>query len=70
MVSLYASSRHHIVLKRLDSCYVFRVADQGHTVVGIEVAQQAIEEFFQEQGLKYSCEDVRDFKLFKVSANR
>ncbi|KAK7495850.1 hypothetical protein BaRGS_00012840 [Batillaria attramentaria] len=34
------------------------LADKGHTVVGVEAAQQGIEEFFTEQGVTYTTEDA------------
>ena len=39
-------------------------------MVGIEVAEQAITEFFIEHGLKFVCENVRDFKLFKSADDK
>ncbi|XP_076462815.1 thiopurine S-methyltransferase-like [Babylonia areolata] len=30
------------------------LADQGHTVIGVEVAQRAIEEFFEEQNIPFT----------------
>lgn len=42
----------------------------GHTVVGVEISEKGIKEFFQEQNLAYNEEAVADIpgaKLFKVS---
>ena len=38
----------------------------GHTVIGIEFVQEAVEQFFQEQNIKYSVKVVDEFKLFTV----
>lgn len=35
---------------------VCRLADMGHSVVGVEVSEQALKEFFAEQNLPY-CEE-------------
>ncbi|XP_076462377.1 putative thiopurine S-methyltransferase isoform X2 [Babylonia areolata] len=34
------------------------LADQGHTVIGVEVAQRAIEEFFEEQNIPFTSAPV------------
>ena len=51
-------------------CYVrlhaYRLADQGHTVVGIECAKQACEEFFKESQLECITETVGKFTVLKV----
>ncbi|XP_056335454.1 probable thiopurine S-methyltransferase [Danio aesculapii] len=44
------------------------LADMGHTVVGVEISEKGIKEFFQEQNLAYNEEAVADIpgaKLFK-----
>ncbi|KAK7495851.1 hypothetical protein BaRGS_00012841 [Batillaria attramentaria] len=48
------------------------LADKGHTVVGVEAAQKAIEEFFTEQGLNYTTEDAPacNGKLFQSEDKR
>ncbi|XP_067913229.1 probable thiopurine S-methyltransferase isoform X2 [Heterodontus francisci] len=37
---------------------VHKLADQGHTVVGVEVSKMAVREFFAEQNLSYTQESV------------
>ncbi|XP_048464838.1 probable thiopurine S-methyltransferase [Rhincodon typus] len=37
------------------------LADQGHTVVGVEVSEIAVKEFFAEQNLSYTQESVQGF---------
>ena len=51
-------------------CDIFRMYDQGHVVVGVEVARQAMEEFFKENNIDYTTEHVEaiDGTLYKVSA--
>nr|XP_005159845.1 thiopurine S-methyltransferase isoform X1 [Danio rerio] len=44
------------------------LADMGHTVVGVDISEKGIKEFFQEQNLEYNEEAVADIpgaKLFK-----
>ena len=45
-----------------------RLADQGHTVIGVEVAQRAIEEFSEEQKVPFTSHPVPavDGMLFQV----
>lgn len=38
---------------------------QGHEVIGVELAQQAIEEFFREHGLLAEVETRRDFQIYR-----
>ena len=33
--------------------------DAGHTVVGVEVAEQALQDFFTENNMKYTVENVK-----------
>jgi hypothetical protein len=47
-------------------CFFPRLASMGHTVIGIEFVQEAVEQFFQEQNIKYSVKVVDEFKLFTV----
>ena len=47
-----------------------RLAEQGHTVVGIECAKQACEEFFAESKLEYTTETVGKFIVFKVNRTK
>jgi len=35
------------------------LADQGHTIVGVEVAKKAIESFFTENNLTFTLESVK-----------
>ena len=42
----------------------------GHTIVGIELSDKALREFFQEQNVEYDVtpvENVPDAELFKVN---
>ena len=43
------------------------IASMGHTVVGIEFVEEAIEQFFQEQKISFSIKQIEDFKVFTVS---
>ena len=46
-----------------------RFADRGHTVVGVEISEIAIREFFAEQKLSYTEEPLTKIagaKVFKV----
>ena len=38
----------------------------GHNVVGVEFVESAIEQFFQEQNIKFSVKQVDEFKCFTV----
>lgn len=38
---------------------------RGHEVIGVELAQQAIEEFFREHGLLAEVETRRDFQIYR-----
>ena len=35
-----------------------RLADQGHTVVGVDVAEKAAEEFFKEHNLEFKMDAI------------
>ena len=41
----------------------------GHTVVGVEFVESAIEQFFQEQKINFSAKQLDDFKCFTVTKN-
>lgn len=46
-----------------------RFADRGHSVVGVEISELGIREFFTEQNLSYSEEPIIEIpgaKVFKV----
>ena len=43
-----------------------RLADQGHIVVGVEIAPRAVKEFFEEQQLEYTEEKLDNYTLYKV----
>jgi hypothetical protein len=46
-----------------------RFADRGHTVVGVEISEIGIREFFAEQNLSYTEEPLAEIagaKVFKV----
>lgn len=48
---------------------LYRFADQGHSVVGVEISELAIRDFFTEQNLSYSEEPIMEIpgaKVFKV----
>ena len=54
-------------------CYhIDRVADLGHTVVGVEISEIGSRDFFKEQNVEYAeVKKVSGFKggtLFKVSS--
>ncbi|KAM9385030.1 putative thiopurine S-methyltransferase [Pholidichthys leucotaenia] len=42
------------------------LADKGHSVVGVEISEKGIREFFEENKLKYSEEPVKDIPGAKV----
>ncbi|CAE1257192.1 TPMT [Acanthosepion pharaonis] len=48
------------------------LADQGHYVVGVDIAERAFQEFFIEQNLEYTEEQLKnvDGKLFKSMDGR
>ncbi|XP_046585334.1 thiopurine S-methyltransferase-like isoform X2 [Haliotis rubra] len=48
------------------------IADQGHTVVGVEAVEQAVLEFFTEQNIEYSKETLTDIPgdVYKSSDGR
>lgn len=42
----------------------------GHTVVGVEISEKGIKQFFEDQSLKYNEEPLQEIpgaKVFKVS---
>lgn len=50
-----------------------RFADRGHSVVGVEISELGIREFFKEQDLSYSEEPVMEIpgaRVFKVCFGR
>lgn len=50
-------------------CVNPRLADMGHSVVGVEISEKAIKEFFGENNLTYSEEPVSglpEAKVYKV----
>ena len=42
------------------------LASLGHTVVGIELAESALVQFFHEQKIEYNISQIDEFKVFKV----
>ncbi|XP_014778197.1 probable thiopurine S-methyltransferase isoform X1 [Octopus bimaculoides] len=36
------------------------LADKGHNVVGVDIAEQAFQEFFTDQNLEYTVEELKD----------
>jgi hypothetical protein len=42
------------------------LASMGHTVVGIELAESALVQFFQEQKIAYTVKQTEDFKVYTV----
>ena len=38
----------------------------GHTVIGVEFVESAIEQFFHEQRIKYNIKIIDNFKVFVV----
>lgn len=52
-------------------CVNLRLADMGHSVVGVEISEKAIRQFFEENNMTYSGEPVPAIpgaKVFKVGA--
>lgn len=50
-----------------------RLADMGHSVVGVEIAEKAIKQFFEESNMTYSEETVSALpgaKVYKVLCAR
>lgn len=47
---------------------VERLADEGHDVVGLECAEKGCREFFEEQDIPYTTENLTECegKVFKV----
>ncbi|XP_029637164.1 probable thiopurine S-methyltransferase isoform X3 [Octopus sinensis] len=37
-----------------------KLADKGHNIVGVDVAEQAFQEFFTDQNLEYTVEELKD----------
>lgn len=50
----------------IESIYIFRLASLGHTVIGVEFVLEAVEQFFQEQNIKFSVKEMEEFKVFTV----
>ena len=48
--------------------FVSRLYDEGHDIVGIEISEIAIQEFFTESELQYTIHDVQNLpaKMYKV----
>lgn len=44
------------------------LAEQGHTVVGVELVLEAIESFFAEQGLHASIEDSHSYSVYSAGS--
>lgn len=47
-----------------------RLADRGHSVVGVEISEKAIKQFFEESNLTYSEEPISSIpgaKVYKVT---
>ena len=42
------------------------MADQGHTVVGVDISSAALKTFFQEQNIEFTTQMRQEFTLFKV----
>lgn len=54
------------------SCVAPRLADMGHSVVGVEISEKAIKQFFEENKLSYSEAPVPSIpgaKVYKVHDN-
>ncbi len=51
---------------------LYRLYDQGHTVVGVECAEQALQEFFQENDMEVVVEPVEKIegKVYKSGNGR
>lgn len=53
------------------ACVTPRLADMGHSVVGVEISEKAIKEFFADNNMTYVEEPVAAIsgaKVFKVGA--
>ncbi|XP_029637123.1 probable thiopurine S-methyltransferase isoform X4 [Octopus sinensis] len=37
-----------------------KLADKGHNIVGVDIAEQALQEFFTDQNLEYTVEELKD----------
>lgn len=51
------------------SLLIVRLADMGHSVVGVEISEKAIEQFFEENNMTYREEPVPAIpgaKVYKV----
>lgn len=48
---------------------LFSLWDEGHTIIGVECVRSALEEFFEEQSIKYTVSELQDIEgsLFTVS---
>ena len=57
-----------LIYTRIFAFGIARMYDKGHEIVGVEIAELAIKEFFEESNLPYVEEDVPDVKgkLLKV----
>lgn len=63
----------HLLSVPLNSfdCVNPRLADMGHSVVGVEISEKAIKQFFEENNMTYNEEPVPAIpgvKVFKVVA--
>ena len=50
-----------------------RLADLGHSVVGVEISEKAVRQFFEENNMTYSVDSVPTIpgaKVYKVSGLR
>lgn len=42
---------------------------QGHTVVGLDVAEQAVRDVYEGNSLEYTVDNIEKGKLYKVNLN-
>lgn len=61
---------HRVIHALYSVC--LRLADMGHVIVGVEISEEAIKQFFKEHSLEYKEKPVSaipEAKLFKVYYN-
>lgn len=57
----------------LSSSVIPRLADMGHSVVGVEISEKAIKEFFEDSNMTYVEEPVAAIpgaRVFKASGRK
>ena len=64
----------YIALRGFLNIFFYSLYDAGHTVVGVEVAEKALQDFFTENNMEYTVEKVNKsnahvYKVSKVKKN-